>query len=104
MAFSLYEAVKKFWETPELVEKLLPFLDLESTLSLAQCHKKIPRIFEGPCMWNQFIRRACPFTDEWDGLQNSQNHFDRVRCLVAILKLMKNPDPCFRRTCVNNTI
>ena len=93
MALKLSDVEKKFWETPELVEKLLPFLDPESTLALAQCHKKIPRILEGPCMWNQFIRRACPFTDEKDGLPNvTQKNIDVVRCLVAILKLMKNSD------------
>ena len=93
MASKVSVAGKKFWKTPELVEKLLPFLDLKSTLTLAQCQKKILRILEGSCIWNQFIKRACPFSDEKDDLQNvSQKNVDVVRCLVAILKLMKNSD------------
>ena len=93
MASKMSEVEKIFWETPELAEKLLPFLDPESTFNLAQCQKKIPAILEGPCIWNQFIRRACPFSDEIDGLPNiSQQNIDEVKCLVAVLKLMKNPD------------
>ena len=30
------EAEKKFWKCPELVEKVLPFLDRHSTLQLAK--------------------------------------------------------------------
>ena len=86
-------AREKFWETPELVEKLLPFLDPDSTLTLARCYKKVPGILQGTCIWNQFIRRACPFTDEGNALQRRrQVNIDLVRCFVAILKLMKNPD------------
>ena len=66
-----------------MVEKLLPFLDSESTLALAQCQETIPGILQGTLLWNQFIRRACPFTEEIS--------IDVVRCLVAVLKLMKNP-------------
>ena len=80
------------WETPELVEKLLPFLDPESTLNLAQCHEKIPGILQGQLMWNQLIRRACPFSAENFGWELSRENVDVVRCLVAILKLVKHPD------------
>ena len=91
MASKMSEVEKIFWETLELVEKLLPFLDPESTLTLVMCNKKI--LLEGSFIWNQFIRRACPFSDERDGLPNiSQKDIDAVKCLVAFLKLMKNPD------------
>ena len=53
------EAAKKFWETPELVDKfLLPFLDLESTLHLAQVHELTRDILQGSFAWNQLIRRT----------------------------------------------
>ena len=80
MSSKLSEAVKKFWKTPE---KLLPFLDPESTLNLARSTDKVPGILQGPHVWNQFIRRACP---PW------QIDIDVVRCLVRIMKLMKNPE------------
>ena len=84
MASKISLAEKKFWETTELLEKLDP----ESTLALAQCHKKIPLIPQGQLIWNQVIRRAsCHFTDETFDWPN----VNLVRCLVAILKLMKNP-------------
>ena len=36
------EAEKKFWATPELVEQLLPHLDLNSTRCLAEVHQMTP--------------------------------------------------------------
>ena len=80
MSSKLSEAVKKFWKTPE---KLLPFLDPESTLNLARSTDKVPGILQGPHVWNQFIRRAYP---PW------QIDIDVVRCLVRIMRLMKNPE------------
>ena len=86
---------EKFWETPELVEKLLPFLDPESTLNLAQIQDKVPSVLQGALIWYQFIRRASPFTNEGIGLLRrdrwEQMNTGAVKCLVAILKLMKNP-------------
>ena len=58
------EAERIIWETPELVERFVPFLDPESTLALAQCHKNLPGILQGHLIWNQLIRRACPFSAE----------------------------------------
>ena len=96
MATQISEAEKKFWETRELVEMLLPFLDPESTLNLAQNQDKVPGVLQGPLIWYQFIRRASPFTDEGIGLlrrdRREQMNIDAVKCLVAILKLMKNPN------------
>ena len=83
MASEMLEAEKKVWETPEVVEELLPFLDPESTLNLAQCQENVPGILQGSLLWNQFIRRACP---PW------KMDIDVVRCLVSIMKLMKNSE------------
>ena len=35
-----HSAERKFWSTPELVEKLLPFLDPSSVLSLCACFEE----------------------------------------------------------------
>ena len=70
-----------------MVEKLLSFLDPGSTVTRAQCSEKVPEALQGTCMWNQFIRRASPFIDEGP----RQTNVDVMKCLVAILKLMKNP-------------
>ena len=83
MSSKLSEAEKKFWKTPEVVEKLLPFLDPESTLNLARSTDKVPGILQGPHVWNLFISPACP---PW------QIDIDVVRCLVRIMRLMKNPE------------
>ena len=45
-------AEKKFWRMPEMVEMLLPFLDLESTSILAQCHELTRQVLQGSYVWN----------------------------------------------------
>ena len=56
-----FEAARTSWETPELVEKLLPFLDLEFTLHLAQTHELTQDILQGSCIWNKLIRLEVSF-------------------------------------------
>ena len=48
--------VRKFWETPELVEKLLPYLDLDSTKHLAESHKLTRKLLT----WNKLFQRFLP--------------------------------------------
>ena len=52
------EAERKFWRIPELVETLLPFLDVKSILGLAQCHQLTLNILQGTFVWNQLIQRT----------------------------------------------
>ena len=72
------EAQKKFWETPELLENLLHFLDPESTYQLAQAHDLTKTVLQGQFIWNQFIRQSCP----------RPGSSDVVNTLVALLKLI----------------
>ena len=48
-------AEKKYWRLPELVEKLLPFLDLDSIRELAKAHKLTRQILGRALIWNQLI-------------------------------------------------
>ena len=57
------QASVKFWETPELIEKLLPYLDLKSTVRLAQTHEMTQNILQRRCIWNKLVRRSCPFIE-----------------------------------------
>ena len=72
--------MQKFLETPVLLEKLLPYLDLGSTLTLAQAHRTTRRIFQDSLAWNKLIQRNSPL-DELEVVQN----------LVEILELLKEP-------------
>ena len=87
-----FEAARKFWETPVLVNKLLlPYLDLESTLHLAQTHELTRDILQDSFAWNKLVSR----TRIQDG---GYLHFlmeekmKVVRHLAAILKLMTQAD------------
>ena len=54
-----FEAARKFWETPVLVNKLLlPYLDLESTLHLAQTHELTRDILQDSFAWNKLVSRT----------------------------------------------
>ena len=86
------EAERKFWKTPELVERLLQFLDVESTSRLAQSHVRTLNILEGGWVWNKFIKRICPYDDEDnEGVKEPEKKLYVIKTLVAILKLMKDP-------------
>ena len=91
------QASVKFWETPELIEKLLPYLDLKSTVCLAQTHVMTQNILEGRCIWNKLVRRSCPFIESGNpfGLPyrpEMPQKVDVVKDLVTILKLMTKPN------------
>ena len=97
------EAMTKFWETSELVERLFPFLDASSTLSLARAHPPSVRILQGGANWAQFIRRSCPspvinykskpenlHDHEW-AIEAAELKKEEMRPVVQLLKMMKTP-------------
>ena len=53
------ETENKFWQCPELVENLLPFLDTYSIICLAKAHKTTQDIVLGKTVWNMLIRQVC---------------------------------------------
>ena len=57
------ETEHKFWTIPEMVAKLLPFLDLKSTLCLAQAHEEIHNVLEGGVVFNKLLKRNSPLTE-----------------------------------------
>ena len=67
------EAEQKFWQTPELVQGLLPFLDLESTLRLAQVHEMTRCILQGTRVWNNLIKRSSPLNERGKTVCNCNN-------------------------------
>ena len=51
-------AMRKVWLTPEVREKLYPFLDLESMMRLAECHKLTRESLKKAFTWNKLIKRT----------------------------------------------
>ena len=98
------EAMKKFWEIPELVERLFTFLDASSTLSLARAHPPTVRILQRGFNWIQFIRRSCPspainyegkshLSDcDW-AIEAAEQKKQELRPVVQLLKMMKTSQP-----------
>ena len=79
------DAVQKFWVMEDLVEQLLPMLDLPSTqafvsvnpLALAILEKSYP-------LWQHLLHRS------W---QLFLKDFQNVALITDLLKMMKDPDP-----------
>ena len=53
-------AVAKFWQTPELVDTLLTFLDGDSILCLAICHDLTKKVSQKSTVWTKVVKRTCP--------------------------------------------
>ena len=47
-----------FWRTPELVERVVDFLDVESALILAKTQKVALKAVQRPSVWNKLIRQS----------------------------------------------
>ena len=54
----VFHAERKFWSTPELVEKLLFHLPLASTKELARCHRLTRQILGKPFCWNKLSNKT----------------------------------------------
>ena len=61
----LFPAEKKFWGSPELVEKVLLLLDLASIKELAEAHKLTRIILGGALFWDKLIKKALPEEEEF---------------------------------------
>ena len=87
---SSQDAVRKFWETTELIEHMLPYLDSKATMVLAQNHEKTLNILKGSVAWNKMIRRSCPWKGKGIGKveEGMQEKINVMKNLVAILRLM----------------
>ena len=90
-----------FWGTPELVEKLLSYLDLTSIKHLAESesHEAIRRILGNAFTWNRLIKRVFPedqMTNNWgwfiSGIDDTVLASERpkARLLAQILTLMRS--------------
>ena len=99
------DAQQKFWSNQDLVEKLLPFLDAQSTLCLVQsefsCTLDILQDSENPSIWIKLIGRSLTGINEIEGFgalfnvgrATFEEKREQVVPLIAILKLMKDANP-----------
>ena len=86
------EALSKFLETPELVEMLLPFLNAENTLALAQSGVINIKTLQGTLAWRKLIRRTIPSDKNpfFNHAGEIQNREDEVAPLIEILMMMQD--------------
>ena len=97
-------AERAFWKIPELVEKLLDLLDLDSIKHLAENHELTCHILGKPFVWKKLIKR--PFPEDVEirlDLKESlmpleddahlANDRPKARLLAEILGLIKGSPP-----------
>ena len=96
------EAVKVVLGTTELVEKLLPYLDLETTFNLAQTHKLTREVLQKRSIWRKLIRRGCHYDEEQEFYNHERDFYNYVpphhtktaqlKKLIKVLQLFKSPE------------
>ena len=72
-----------------MVDMLLPFLDIQSTLNLAQNHKVTRKILGSSAAWKKLIRRSCVSDQNFYTFE--PKHEDAARLHMGMLKLMEDP-------------
>ena len=92
--FSECEAERKFWRLSELVENLLPFLDLTSTKELAEAHKLTRQILGRALNWDKMIKRTFPASENINRIRGALEEGDLilVRLVAQILLLAEDTD------------
>ena len=78
----------KFWRIPELVERLLLFLDTGSTSRLAKVHPLTMEILQSPLGWRKLLRKSFP-CDRM--ILPLEQHRVEIQHLIQILKSMEDP-------------
>ena len=54
------DVVAKFFHSPELVDRLITYLDGDSILCLATCHDLTKAVSQKSLVWTKVVRRTCP--------------------------------------------
>ena len=90
-------AAEKFLTIPELVEKQISFLDINSIASLAEIQPMIIKLLQRAPIWNNLIRRSC---QSWKIVNCAEQDFEEtfeqkrmeIANLVKMLKKMEDPN------------
>ena len=98
MATGKNSAERKFWRTPELVDKLLTFLDAGSTKLLAESHHLTLQILGEAFNWDKLMKRTFPvgvlrvggnFDSKVQGDIFLESEKSKAGFLVDILRMIK---------------
>ena len=93
MSFSKDDAVQKVFATPELIEKILPFLDAGSIKHLAEAHGLTLEVLGKALIWDKLVKRTFP-VDHEDGVVGDGTVLEankaNTRGLAEVVKLTKN--------------
>ena len=81
--------MEKFWSNPDLVERLLPFLDDETKLQLVLSQVGCTlKVLQCTSVSRKLIKRTFPGNSQVQLGEEGEN----IKCLVEILKMMEEPN------------
>ena len=89
-----FTAQMQFWGSPDLVAQLLTFLDVSSTLALANVLPLAQDLLQRKFIWGDLIRRSNIKNCEGDSSEDLDKQIKietEVAQLVNILKMVKDP-------------
>ena len=75
------EAMQKFWVNEDLLEHLMPMMDLPSTLALASVNPLVVALLGRPLLWQHLLSKS------WKLFPNS------IDLMTDLLKMMEDPEP-----------
>ena len=82
-----------FWKNPQLVEKLISFLDTGSLKCLAEAHKLTLQTLQRASVWNKLLSRTflCRFRNET--MLEEKALIAKASALAVILKMLEDSKP-----------
>ena len=96
--------MKKIWGNPDLVEKLLPYMDVFTVILLAESQVSctVQLLKKSPAVWIKLVRRTFPGDQNWPDHPSSGRYWNFVKekfkeeriqilHLTSILAMMDNP-------------
>ena len=92
------DASQQFWMSEDLLEHLLPMLDLPTLVNFASANTLAVSVLSRPPMWGQFLKRTYQPTKceqkEWEWEENEIKRFQQKAPLIAhLLKMMEHQKP-----------
>ena len=92
MSSSKNDAMKKFWQLPELVEKLLPLLSVKSVLNLVKAHSPTIKILKNRSnkIWRGLVHKIIwPVHNPDEPLDELERE---IQYLNELLQMMGGPE------------
>ena len=91
------DASQQFWVSEDLLEHLLPMLDLPTLAAIASVNPLVVSLLSRPSMWCQLLKRTCqfPYAEEYDGVAGwTQEEYSSILLKAPMIANILNMMEC----------